>query len=1076
MGTNLEIGTLVYLSGEFMPIKKSGYAVCVLSFVFFNYCKGAVTFEKSVSGSGLPQTSQYVDANLGGTVSLGANMTLSIPAGALDKSTEIEVAQVKAPATADGITPLVAYEFGRHGLNFHKPALLKICYSAAALQQQGLNENSVAIYHDDNSAYVGYGGTVDVANHCVTTEIYHFSTYFVAAQALLSVNAAPLIGGASFVPSAPMAGIPLKLRSVITDFNAAGRGQVANVWLHYCVGNATVCSNANSFTKVAMLPDTTSMVTTNRFFYTIPAQNVTLTGITYFIEAIDNLRLARISPTYYRAITATATGLTLAPATFDIAAGFSRQLTVQAVPDVGAALDIDFAQLSVGNGIGNAALNNQGIATFEATTSGDPLTTGYRTGTITATLGALSASATANVWPGKLTAIQILDSTGVVLGQNITVAPNATFDFDARGLDAYGNHSLVYPAWIVTNPLTGAILNNDGVFTASGIDGQTGGVMAIVDNIAGYVGITLVAPPSVYLSLAGSDFSENGGSTSVTASLNQTYASPVTVNLAFSGSAQPGDYSASATSIIIPAGQLSADIMLTGVDNALFDGNRTVVIDIASVVNGIEAGAQQVTATIQDDETAPYVIGGTPLDGSTGNPVNTAISLNFSQPMNPATLTLSMTTACTGTIQVSKQSDNFSVCVPMNAALAVMSNGDMTATFTPAAALANSTTYLIRITAAAQGANGAPLANPITSPNGWSTEGGHNWQLSGSMIVPRFGHRSVLLNDGRILVVGGSNGSQCLASVEAFDPSANSGTGGFSLLPSMSVARNFLTVTLLNDGRVLVTGGNDCGSAQISAEIFDPTANNGTGGFSPPIFMNSARFRHSAAKLSDGRVLITGGESGGISLASAEIFDPAANSGAGGFYLVSNMVQSRKFHESITLADGRVLIAGGSADSVDIASAEIYDPAANGGTGGFFSSAAMLSARSAFILTPLPDGRVLATGGTSGARATGVDIFDSSASGGLGAFTQVGNLSGARYYNQATLRLDGSVLITGGTSYSWNSAELFNPLGLIFSVTVPMLVPERLLHTAHLLADGRVVVIGGQGNAAAPISQAEIYY
>jgi len=707
-------------------MKNIRLSLLALSSLITFACKGSTELftSSNSSGSGVSGSSQYIDAASGGTLQLGANMTLSVPAGALDESVEISVQQIAAPADAAGVHPLSAYKFGQHGLQFHRPAQLKMCYSASEVQSRGLNEDSMAIYYNDTTGYISYGGTVDKTNHCVMTEIHHFSTYFVAAQQLLTVNTAPVIGGVSTLPSTPMAGIGLKLRSVITDFNAAGRGQVATVWLHYCVGlPTTTCGATASFQKVAMQPDTTSTVTTNRFTYTIPANQVTTAGITYFIEAIDNLRATRITPTSTRTITTTATGLTISPTTLDISAGFSRQFTVQAVPDSGPARDIDFAQVSVGNGIGNAGLNNQGVLVFDATTSGDPLTTGFRTGTVTATIGSLSASANVNVWPGRLTAIQLLDSTGVVLGANIALAPGAVFDFDARGLDAFGNHSLVYPAWIVTNPLVGAIANNDGIFTASGNDGQSGGVMAIVDNIAGHVNVTLVVPPIVTLGLSSSVFSENNGSTTVSAYLSQAYASPVTVTLAFSGSAQPGDYSASATTIIIPAGQLSGEITLTGIDNAAFDGSRTVVVDIASVMNAIESGVQQVTAEIQDDETAPYIIAGTPLDGSTGNPVNTVITLSFSQPMNPATLTLSTTTACTGAIQVSTQSANFSTCIAMNAAVAVMSNSNMTATLTPAAPWANSTTYLIRITAAAQGANGAPLANPVTSPNGFTTEG-----------------------------------------------------------------------------------------------------------------------------------------------------------------------------------------------------------------------------------------------------------------------------------------------------------------------------------------------------------------
>ncbi len=938
-----------YLGGS---MKNFRTALFALSSLMFSACNGSTelfTSSKS-SASGVSGSSQYIDAGSGGTLQLGANMTLSVPAGALDESVEISAQQITAPADAAGVHPLSAYKFGQHGLQFHRPALLKMCYSASEVQSRGLNEDSMAIYYNDTSGYISYGGTVDKTKHCVTTEIHHFSTYFVAAQQLLTVNTAPVIGGVSTLPSTPMAGIGLKLRSVITDFNAAGRGQVATVWLHYCVGlPTTTCGGAATFQKVAMQPDTTSTVTTNRFTYTIPANQVTTAGITYFIEAIDNLRAARITATSTRTITATATGLTISPATLDIAAGFSRQFTVQAVPDSGPPRDIDFAQVSVGNGIGNAGLNNQGVLVFDATTSGDPLTTGFRTGAVTATLGSLSASAAVNVWPGRLTAIQLLDSTGVVLGTNIALAPGAVFDFDARGLDAFGNHSLVYPAWIVTNPLLGAIANNDGIFTASGNDGQSGGVMAIVDNIAGHVNVTLVAPPTVSLGLSSSVFSENSGSTMVSAYLSQAYASPVTVTLAFSGSAQPVGYSASATTIIIPAGQLSGDITLTGIDNALFDGNRTVVVDIASVANGIEAGVQQVTADIQDDETAPYVIGGTPLDGSTGNAVNTAITLSFSQPMNPATLTLSTTTACTGAIQVSTQAANFSACIAMNAALAVMSNGDTTATLTPAAALASSTTYLIRITAAAQGANGAPLANPITSPNGFTTEGaavtnqiigtsGEDWfgaciatqgdyllvgarlssmSASGSYTLYKrtgtlwnqiaqwpgvppltVGSKSCSISGSYIAFLAGNSGET--VQIYKNDGSDNfTNTASFQIInPATSLVTAATSLSLSNN--VLVVGATSVNSFLGLAWIYQKSTSSETWSVVNAVSGSSTEFGYAAA--TNGQVVAVGSAAGGVDIFEADsgnVWQLVAT--FGGFY--SNV-------RSLAISASGVLVAG----------------------------------------------------------------------------------------------------------------------------------------------------------------------
>jgi hypothetical protein len=109
--------------------------------------------------------------------------------------------------------------------------------------------------------------------------------------------------------------------------------------------------------------------------------------------------------------------------------------------------------------------------------------------------------------------------------------------------------------------------------------------------------------PSVTLSLAGSPMPEAGGVATVTATLSSTYGQPVTVNLAFSGTAMlTSDYTRSGTSISIPSGSLSGSVTLTAVQDTLDEADETVVVDIDTVVNGTESGAQQVTAVIADDD------------------------------------------------------------------------------------------------------------------------------------------------------------------------------------------------------------------------------------------------------------------------------------------------------------------------------------------------------------------------------------------------------------------------------------------------------------------------------------------
>ncbi len=135
------------------------------------------------------------------------------------------------------------------------------------------------------------------------------------------------------------------------------------------------------------------------------------------------------------------------------------------------------------------------------------------------------------------------------------------------------------------------------------------GAAANADNAS----FTLTPPasgPTVTLGLSGSPLAEAAGVATVTATLSATHTLPVTVNLAFSGTATPTtDYTASANSIVIAAGSTSGSVTLTAVQDSVYENpNETIVVDIGTVTNGTESGTQQVTATITDDDAAPSAV------------------------------------------------------------------------------------------------------------------------------------------------------------------------------------------------------------------------------------------------------------------------------------------------------------------------------------------------------------------------------------------------------------------------------------------------------------------------------------
>jgi hypothetical protein len=298
---------------------------------------------------------------------------------------------------------------------------------------------------------------------------------------------------------------------------------------------------------------------------------------------------------------------------------------------------------------------------------------------------------------------------------------------------------------------------------------------------------------------------------------------------------------------------------------------------------------------------------------------------------------------------------------------------------------------------------------PVSSTEVYDPDSG-TWAATGSMNLVRSQHTATLLNTGKVLAVGPGG------SPELYD--AATGTWTFGSPLAFGEERFAHTASLLQDGRVFIAGGNN-GTVlmpylRFGTDFYDPASDT----WSPGPALTRARIGHTAIVLMDGTVLIAGGTGGQTPTAAKVLGDVEIVAPAAPFSMpTASMSMPRSGHRAILLPDGTILVVGGGDPSF-----ERYSPK----SATWAPAGALVNDRARFTMDLLGNGGVLVAGGEIGAIFPSTELYDRTTE----HSTVTDSLVTPRSLHTSTLLHDGTLLVAGGykgnsASDQLTSSEIF---------------------------------------------------
>ena len=277
----------------------------------------------------------------------------------------------------------------------------------------------------------------------------------------------------------------------------------------------------------------------------------------------------------------------------------------------------------------------------------------------------------------------------------------------------------------------------------------------------------------------------------------------------------------------------------------------------------------------------------------------------------------------------------------------------------------------------------------------------------------------------------------------------------------MGTARSGHASAVLDGGDLLVVGGEAAGATAVAgAELGARVDHIADFVFSGAGTMGTARAGLAQVFLADGTLLLAGGSDAGGPRAEVEVYDPVAAS----FTSLASMHRARVGAAAFLLPNGLPVVIGGDAAGD---SYEIHDPVT-----GLWTLGSLGQAYEDLLVVSLSDGRLLVTGAAPGTDTPRAEFLD--LTGDLALSTgPAPTPTTVRRDGTATVLLSGEVLFFGGRlstgAPASPTAEVFDPQAGTWTAlpddnaAVPgYLAQARWGHAADLTGTGRLLISGGR--------------